>query len=69
MHPGKVHFLGEARQHGHVERAIENGNEKLKIIMQEGAVISLDFKILLVFDEVFKILLSFHDIFKNLVAM
>ena len=34
--------------------AIENGGEKLKIIMLEGAVISLDFKILLPFDEIFK---------------
>ena len=32
--------------------SIENGNEKFKIIMQEGAVISLDFKILLPFDEI-----------------
>jgi len=36
----------------------ENGNEKVKIIMIEGAVISLDFKILLPFDEIFKNLVA-----------
>ena len=37
---------------------IENGNEKLKIIMEEGAVISLYFKILLPFDKIFQNLIT-----------